>query len=57
MPERQVYINLSKEIRDEIKAQKRELTYEQFLVYLLEKTKGKTPSAKSSTTLQSRRTS
>jgi hypothetical protein len=37
MYERQVIINVSKELRDTIKSLKRELTYEQFLSEMIKK--------------------
>ena len=46
MPERQVFINVSKEFRGKIKTLKRELTYEQYLTKLLDKSEGKNPSVK-----------
>lgn len=46
MPERQVFINVSKEFRGKIKTLKKELTYEQYLTKLLDNSEGKKPSAK-----------
>ena len=54
MHERQVIINVSKELRHKIKALKREFTYEQYFNYLLENSKGKeSPQSKVSKTTKS----
>ncbi len=41
MVERQVFINVSREFREQIKTLKRELTYQEYFDYLLKNAKGK----------------